>query len=120
MEVPNEPYKIDDITSARVTPETLYSEIDQLKVEVNLLRNDMSQFLKALATVPENKSQHEYYAQVMEQTQSVKLAVKEYCAKYNRLAAIINLAQIKLGQDPDMARVGQSLPKRKRSTVNKS
>lgn len=120
MEILPGAYKIDDIMSGRVSPETLYSEIDTLKAEINLLRNGMSQFLKALATIPEGRGQQEYYAQLAEQTQHVKAAIKEYCAKYDRLVAIINLAQIKLGQDPETGRTGQQLPKRKRSSMSKT
>lgn len=119
MEILPDAYKIDDIMSGRVAPETLYSEFDMLKAEINLLRNGMSQFLKALATIPEGRGQQEYYTQLAEQTQNLKVAIKEYCVKYNRLVAIINLAQIKLGQDPEPVRAGQ-LPKRKRSSMSKT
>lgn len=119
MDISAEAYKIDDITSGRVSPETLYAEIEQLKTEINLLRNEMSLFLQALATVSDNKSQQEYYALLMDLTQKVKSAIKDYCAKYNRLLAIINLSQIKLGQDAEVGRSGQSPPKRKRSSISK-
>lgn len=119
MDITADAYKIDDITSGRVAPETLYAEIDQLKMEINLLRNEMSLFLQTLASISDNKSQHEYYALLVDQTKRVKSAIKEYCAKYNRLLAIINLAQIKLGQDAETGRAGQSPPKRKRSSVVK-
>lgn len=118
MESTDTAYKIDDITLGRVAPETLYNEIDHLKTEINLLRNGMALFLKALASIGENQSQHEYYAALADETSNVKQAIKEYCVKYNRLVAIINLAQIKLGQDPDPGR-SQASPKRKRSSVAK-
>lgn len=120
MEIPSDAYKVDDIVSGRVPPEIVYSDIESLKAEVNLLRSSMSQFLNALATIPENESQQEYYTLLVHQTQTLKLAIKDYCGKYNRLVAIINLAQIKLGQDTDNGRSGPSPQKRKRNSIGKS
>lgn len=99
-----EAIKIDDIVAGRVDPDTVLQELDRLKVEVNILRNDMSLFIKALATVPENQGQQEYYTVLALRLQTVKATIKEYCAQYNQLLPIINLAQIRLGQDADAAK----------------
>lgn len=91
--------KIDDITSGKIDPQLIYDEIDRLKAEINILRNDMSLFLKALATIPSNQSQQEYYKLVVSRLKTVQISIKEYCEKYNKLLPIINLAQIKLGHE---------------------
>ncbi|EMG47067.1 hypothetical protein SBY92_002128 [Candida maltosa Xu316] len=91
--------KIDDITSGKIDPQSIYDEIDRLKAEINILRNDMSLFLKALATIPSNQSQQEYYKVVVSRLKTVQVSINEYCEKYNKLLPIINLAQIKLGHD---------------------
>lgn len=93
--------KIEDITSGKIYPEAIYQELDRLKIEVNILRNDMSLFIKALATVTENQSQQEYYTVLVLRLQTVRDTIKDYCAQYNRLLPIVNLAQIKLGQDAE-------------------
>ena len=76
----------------------IYDEIERLKAEINTLRNDMSLFLKALATIPPNQSQTEYYKLVVSRLK-VQDSIDDYCEKYNKLLPIINLAQIKLGHD---------------------
>lgn len=93
--------KIDDIASGKVQTEYIYAELDRLKLEVNVLRNDLSLLLKALATIPEDQNQQEYFTGLTKRVQTVRHDIKEYCAKYNRLLPIINLAQINLGQDPE-------------------
>lgn len=91
--------KIDDITSGKIDPQLIYDEIDRLKAEINILRNDMSLFLKALATIPANQSQLEYYKLVVSRLKTVQASIREYCEKYNKLLPIINLAQIKQGHE---------------------
>ena len=91
--------KIDDITSGRIDPNLIYEEIEMLKAEINVLRNDMSSFLKALATIPEDGSRNEYYQNVIQRLQTVQNDIAEYCERYNKLLPIINLAQIKLGHE---------------------
>ena len=91
--------KIDEITSGKIDPQLIYDEIERLKVEINTLRNDMSLFLKALATIPPNQSQTEYYKLVVSRLKKVQDSIDDYCEKYNKLLPIINLAQIKLGHD---------------------
>lgn len=104
--------RIDDIASSKVDPDTIYKELDRLKVEVNVLRNDMSLFVQALATIPENQSQQEYYNTLMEKLQTVKAGILEYCVQYNRLVPIINLAQIKLGHDIEGNSKGNASPQK--------
>lgn len=94
-----ESIKIDDITSGKIDANLIYDEIDRLKAEINILKNDMSLFLKALASIPPNQSQQEYYRIVILKLKTVQTSIKEYCDKYNKLLPIINLAQIKLGHD---------------------
>ncbi|SGZ50429.1 CIC11C00000002033 [Sungouiella intermedia] len=110
--------RIDDIVSSKIDPETIYKELDRLKVEVNILRNDMSLFVKALATIPDNHSQHEYYNTLVAKLQTVKASIQEYCVQYNRLLPIINLALIKLGHEVEGSKIGvspQKLPKKRTS-----
>lgn len=97
-----ETIKIDDIASGKIDPDTIYAELDRLKVEVNILRNDMSLLIKALGTIPENQNQQEYYNTLAQRVQTVKAAIKDYCVQYNRLLPILNLALIKLGQDVEI------------------
>ena len=91
--------KIDEITSGKIDPQLIYDEIERLKAEINTLRNDMSLFLQALATIPPNQSQTEYYKLVVSRLKQVQDSIDDYCEKYNKLLPIINLAQIKLGHD---------------------
>lgn len=95
--------KIDDIALGKIEPSVIYAELERLKVEINILRNDMSFFVQALATVPPHQSQHEYYKVVALRLQTVQASIKDYCAQYNRLLPIINLAQIKLGHEVEIA-----------------
>ncbi|CUM64749.1 uncharacterized protein PRCAT00002360001 [Priceomyces carsonii] len=101
--------KIDDITSGKVHPNQIYDELERLKVEINILRNDMSLFLKALATIPPNQSQLGYYKVVSERLDALKASIKDYCDQYNKLLPIINLAQIKLGNEVEVAPNSQSM-----------
>lgn len=94
--------KIDDIANGKVASEDIYAELHRLKMEVNILRNDMSLFIKALATIPDNQSQQEYHDNLVQKVHLVKKTIKEYCSQYNRLLPIINLTQIKLGQDVEI------------------
>lgn len=100
--------RIDDIASLKIDPDTIYKELDRLKVEVNILRNDMSLFVQALATIPENQSQQEYYNTIAAKLQTVKASILDYCVQYNRLVPIINLAQIKLGHEIEGSKSGAS------------
>lgn len=112
--------KIDDIVSSKIDPQTIYNELDRLKVEVNILRNDMSLFVKALATIPENYSQQEYYNKLVAKLQTVRAGIDEYCAQYNRLLPIINLALIKLGQEVEGSKGGVSPQKDGKKRTNLS
>ncbi|KAK6455085.1 uncharacterized protein RJT20DRAFT_54720 [Scheffersomyces xylosifermentans] len=94
--------KIDEITSGKIDPNLIFNELERLKVEINILRNDMSILIKALATIPQNQSQHEYYRVVVSRLKTVQTSIKDYCAKYNKLLPIINLAQIKLGHEVEI------------------
>jgi hypothetical protein len=91
--------KIDDITSGKVDPAVVNQELDRLKVEINVLRNDMALFLKAIASISTDMSQQDYYHVVVERLKNVQQEIKQYCVQYNRLLPIINLAQIKLGHE---------------------
>lgn len=94
--------KIDDISSGRIDPNLIYQELERLKVEINILRNDMSLLLKALATIPDNQSQQEYYKIIVLRLRTVQNSIKEYCVEYNKLLPIINLSQIKLGHEVEI------------------
>lgn len=94
--------KIDDIASGRIEPQLIYEELDRLKVEINILRNDMSLFIKALATIPENQSQQEYYKTAKARLKTVQASIEDYCTQYYKLLPIINLAQIKLGHEVEI------------------
>lgn len=94
--------KIDDITSGKIDPTVIYQEIERLKYEINILRNDMSLFIKSLATIPEGFNQQEYYKNVARRLQVLQNTIKEYCVQYNRLLPIINLSQIKLGHEVEV------------------
>ncbi|RCK56101.1 Vacuolar protein sorting-associated protein 13 [Candida viswanathii] len=76
-----------DITSGKIDPQLIYDEIDRLKAEINILRNDIQ------------PSQQEYYKLVVSRLKTVQISIREYCDKYNKLLPIINLAQIKLGHE---------------------
>lgn len=104
--------KIDDITSGRIDPEVIYKELDRLKEEINILRHDMSLFVKALATIPEGDSQYEYYRNVESRLKVVQHSIKEYYSQYTRLLPIINLAQIKVGHDVEILSANGSAEKR--------
>lgn len=106
--------KIDDITSGKVDPKVINDELERLKVEINILRNDMTQFIKALATIPPNQSQQEYYQLVAHRLKTIQQSIKDYCVQYNKLLPIINLAQIKLGHEVE------SLPGREGSVSGQS
>lgn len=110
--------KIDDVVSSKIDPQTIYNELDRLKVEVNFLRNDMSLFIKALATIPDNCSQQEYYNKLLAKLRTVRASIKEYCAQYNRLLPIINLALIKLGQEVESSKGGVSPQKNGKKRTN--
>lgn len=111
--------KIDDITSGKIEPEVIYQEMDRLKSEINVLRNDMSSFLKTLATIPEGNGQQDYYRSISEKLKTLQFSIKDYCNQYNRLLPIINLAQIKLGHEVEI--MPQSLEKPdKKKPIKKS
>lgn len=99
---PLDSIKIDDIVSSKIDPETIFKELERLKVEVNILRNDMLLFLRALATIPDNQSQQEYYNTLTAKLNTVRASIHDYCTQYNRLLPVINLAQIKLGQEAEV------------------
>ncbi|KAI5970316.1 hypothetical protein CANMA_000669 [Candida margitis] len=103
-----ESIKIDDITSGRIDPQLIYDEIERLKAEINILRNDMSSFLQALATVPANNSSQEYFRTTMSRLETIQKSISEYCERYNKLLPIINLAQIKLGHEVEAPPVNKT------------
>lgn len=111
------PIKIDDIASGKIDSKAIYDELDRLKAEVNILRNDMSLFLKQLATIPDKSSQQEYQKALQQRLVQVQSTIKEYCARYDRLLPIINLSQIKLGQEPETTSKTNGLPVKKPSMV---
>lgn len=94
--------RIDDVTSGKIEPELIYKELERLKVEINLLRNDMALFVKALATAGSNQSQIEYYHIVASRLKAIQAGIKNYCGQYNKLLPIINLAQIRLGHEVEI------------------
>lgn len=96
-----DPIKIDDIASGKIDPEDIYAELDRLKAEINILRNDMAQFVRALALIPPNVNQQQYYATISNRLRTVQKGIKEYCAQYNHLLPVINLSQIKLGYEAE-------------------
>ncbi|KAK6464510.1 hypothetical protein DFJ63DRAFT_71534 [Scheffersomyces coipomensis] len=98
--------KIDDIMSGRIDPQLIYQELNRLKVELNILRNDMNNFLKVLIDIPTNANgdinEHEYFKIISSRLKTLKETINEYCLEYNRLLPIINLAQIKLGHEVEI------------------
>ncbi|ODV67612.1 hypothetical protein HYPBUDRAFT_152478 [Hyphopichia burtonii NRRL Y-1933] len=102
--------KIDDIASGKIEPTLIYNELDRLKVEINVLRNDMTLFIKALATVPDNQRQDEYYRTAVQRLKCVQNSIKEYCNEYYKLLPIINLAQIKLGHEVEIVPQANKTP----------
>lgn len=111
------PIKIDDIASGKIDSKAIYDELERLKAEVNILRNDMSLFLKQLATIPEKHSQQEYQDALQQRLTQVQNTIKEYCVRYNRLLPIINLSQIKLGQEPETNPKANGLPAKKQGVL---
>lgn len=107
--------KIDDITSGKIDPQAIYKELDRLKVEVNILRNDMSLFLRALASASPSQSQQEYRKLLAQRLEAVNVSIQDYCRQYNRLLPVINLAQIRLGHEVEVLppKAGVSPAKRK-------
>ncbi|CCE83222.1 Piso0_003794 [Millerozyma farinosa CBS 7064] len=91
--------KIDDISSGKIDAKLIYQELDRLKFEVNILRNDLSLFLQSLGHIPPSTSQMEYYKVVTTRLDTLQKTIKQYCQKYNRMLPILNLAQIKLGNE---------------------
>lgn len=114
------PIKIDDIASGRIDSKVIFDELERLKAEVNILRNDMSLFLKQLASIPEKHSQQEYQNALQQRLTQVQNTIKEYCARYNRLLPIINLSQIKLGQEPETNAKANGLPKKQNASPQKN
>lgn len=94
--------KIDDITSGRIDPDLIYNEIERLKLEINILRHDMSSFVKALAAIPEGSDQQQYYKTIAVGLKVIQESIKDYCTQYNKLLPIINLSQIKLGHEVEV------------------
>lgn len=93
---------INDVTLGRVDANHVYNELENLKVEISILRNDMSAFLKALATIPNNMNQHEYYNVVLLRLQAIQSLIKDYCNHYNNFLPIINLSQVQLGREVEV------------------
>lgn len=112
--------KIDDIASGRVDSKAIFDELERLKAEVNILRNDMSLFLKQLASIPDKHSQQDYQNALQQRLAQVQNTIKEYCARYNRLLPIINLSQIKLGQEPETNSVTNGLPNKQNVSPQKN
>ncbi|KAK6198695.1 uncharacterized protein RJT21DRAFT_50599 [Scheffersomyces amazonensis] len=98
--------KIDDITSGKIDPQLIYQELNRLKVELNILRNDMNNFLRVLIDIPTNANgdvnEHEYFKVIASRLKTLKETINEYCLEYNKLLPIINLAQIKLGHEVEI------------------
>lgn len=105
-----ETIKIDDIASGKIDTAVLFSEIDRLKVEANILRNDMSLFLRTLASASPNQSQQEYHKLLVLRLETVNASIHEYALQYNRLLPVINLAQIRLGHEVEVHPVKAESP----------
>lgn len=104
--------KIDDITSGKIDSDVLFAEIDRLKVEVNILRNDMSLFLRTLASASSSQSQQEYHKLLTLRLETVTASIQEYSQQYNRLLPVINLAQIRLGYEVEVIPVKAESPQK--------
>lgn len=102
--------RIDDVTSGKIDPTLIYNELDRLKVEINILRSDMSLFLKALVAIPDNQHQQEYFRVTVARLKIVQNSIVEYCIQYNKLLPIINLAQIRLGHEVEILPQQQGTP----------
>lgn len=94
--------KIDDVTSGKVEPQLVYDELDRLKLEINILRSDMSRFLSALVTIPPSQHQLEYYNVIVLRLNTLKASIADYCLQYNKLLPLINLSQIRLGHEVEI------------------
>lgn len=94
--------KIDDITSGKVDAQVVYAELERLKIEINVLRKDMTLFIKALANIPSDHSQQDYYQMVSFRLKTIQQSIKEYCEQYEKILPIINLAQIRLGHEVEI------------------
>ncbi|KAI5955058.1 hypothetical protein KGF54_001619 [Candida jiufengensis] len=110
--------KIDDITSGKIDPKLIYEEIERLKAETNILRNDMSSFLRALTVIPKDHSQKEFYQNIITRLSIIQQSINEYCERYNKLLPIINLAQIKLGHEVEAPPTNVKLKSNPSSTNN--
>lgn len=91
--------RIDDVSSGKIDPSLIYEELDRLKREINLLRNDMASFVKAFATVPPDMTTDEYHRNIASKLLTLQQDIRTYCLQYNKLLPIINLSQIKLGHE---------------------
>lgn len=112
--------KIDDITSGKIEPDVIYGEIERLKLEINILRHDMSAFVKALADISEDSDQQEYYRTIAMRLKVVQESIKDYCTQYNKLLPIINLSQIKLGHEVEVIPQGNIMRLDKNNNTSKS
>ncbi|CAK7894429.1 hypothetical protein CAAN1_02S05864 [[Candida] anglica] len=111
--------KIDDITSGRIDPNDIYKELERLKVEINVLRHDMTMFVRALATIPQGQSQSEYFNSIESRLKTVRAGISEYYEQYARLLPVINLAQIKLGHEVELVSSKQTTSGTKAEPVMK-
>lgn len=95
--------RIDDVSSGKIDPVLIFNELDRLKAEINLLRGDMASFVKAIATIPQGHSPTDYQREIYAQLKQLQQHIQSYCADYNKLLPIINLSQIRLGHDVEIA-----------------
>lgn len=93
---------INDVTLGDIDANYVLNELENLKVEISILRNDMSAFLKALATIPNNTSQQEYYNVIILRLQAMQSLIKDYCVHYNKFLPVINFSQVQLGRDVEV------------------
>lgn len=108
-----ESIKIDDVASGRIEASVIYEELERLKLEINMLRNEISTFVKALVTISDDMSQQSYYDSIEQRIFSVREAISKYCVRYNRLIPVINLTQIKLGQNVEILSAKATSPSKK-------
>lgn len=93
---------INDVTLGDIDANYVLNELENLKVEISILRNDMSAFLKALATISNSTSQQEYYNVIILRLQAMQSLIKDYCVHYNKFLPVINFSQVQLGRDVEV------------------
>lgn len=102
---------IEDIARGHIEPSAVYAELDRLKAEVDVVRNDMLLFLKGLGTIGDGQSQQEYRDILAQRLVRLQESISEYTRQFSMVQEVVETLQAKLGLDPRT----ESPNKRKRS-----